>query len=116
MNDPLKLFVDERLKGRCVFCGGKPNTRDHCPSKVLLDAPLPPNLPVVDACEACNQSFSKDEQYLACFVECVICGSTDPLAVQRENIGRMLRDNPQLATQIQAAMVDDPLCQTSCRL
>lgn len=107
MNDPRKLFVDERMKGMCVFCGAKPNTKDHCPSKVLLDEPFPPNLPVVNACESCNQSFSKDEPYLACFVECVLCGSTDHSSMSRENVRRILRDTPQLANQIQASMVFD---------
>lgn len=108
MNDPRKLFVDERLTGRCVFCGAKPDTRDHCPSRVLLDEPFPSNLSVVQACKACNQSFSKDEEYLACFVECVICGSTDPSSMRRENVRRILRDTPQLARQIQDSMIVDP--------
>jgi hypothetical protein len=41
--DPRHLFIDERLTGRCVYCGGRPNTRDHCPSKVLLDEAFPAN-------------------------------------------------------------------------
>lgn len=39
--DPRHLPVDSRLVGGCVFCGGEPGTRDHVPSKVLLDDPLP---------------------------------------------------------------------------
>lgn len=109
MNNPRKLFVDKRLTGRCVFCGAKPDTRDHCPSKVLLDEPFPPNLPVVLACQGCNQSFSKDEEYLACVLECVICGSTDPSLVRRANVSRILLDKPQLANQIAASMVVDAL-------
>lgn len=100
MNDPRKLFVDERLIGSCVYCGGKPTTRDHCPSKVLLDEPFPANLPVVPACAKCNQSFSLDEQYLACFVECVICGTNDPSKVSRSNVSRILRAVPPLADRI----------------
>lgn len=84
----------------CVFCGGRPNTKDHCPSKVLLDEPFPANLPVVLACRECNNSFSKDERYLACFLECVICGSADPAFLERENIKRILHDQPKLASQI----------------
>ena len=74
--DPRKLFVDERLIGSCVYCGGAPDSRDHVPSKVLLDDPLPPDLPVVEACSTCNGNFSLDEEYLACFLECVFSGST----------------------------------------
>lgn len=104
MNDPRKLFVDDRLRGRCVYCGRRPDTRDHCPSKVLLDEPYPPNLPVVEACLACNQSFSLDEQYLACFLECVVCGSTDPANLRRENIRRILSAAPFLGADIQSTM------------
>ena len=62
--DPRKLFVDERMTGMCVYCGGQPDTRDHVPSRVLLDDPLPDNLPVVDACRACNESFSRTKSTL----------------------------------------------------
>ncbi|MBS3911358.1 MAG: hypothetical protein KGZ70_05925 [Hydrogenophaga sp.] len=104
MNDPRKFFVDERLTGSCVYCGVVPSTRDHCPSKVLLDEPFPSNLPVVLACAECNQSFALDEQYVACFIECVICGTADPSGVKRANVSRILRDVPQLASRILAAM------------
>ena len=97
MNDPRKLFVNERLRGRCVFCGGIPDTRDHCPSKVLLDEPFPANLAMISACGECNQSFSKDEQYLACLPECVIRGSTDPELLRRTNVRWILVDTPGVA-------------------
>ncbi|MBV7427241.1 MULTISPECIES: hypothetical protein [unclassified Acidovorax] len=107
MEDPGKLFVDERLTGICVYCGTMPDTRDHCPSKVLLDEPYPPNLPVVEACLACNKSFSLDEQYLACFLECVMCGSTGPKELRRENIKRILSKTPRLAAEIQSTVTVD---------
>jgi len=88
--DPRHLFIDERLTGRCVYCGGQPDTRDHCPSKVLLDEPFPANLGVVEACAECNDSFSSHEQYLACLIEAVICESAEPDDVNRINIKRIL--------------------------
>lgn len=103
MNPEHYLFVDERLLGSCAFCGGMPGTRDHVPSKVLLDDPLPPNLPIVESCAKCNQGFSLDEEYLACFLECVIVGSTDLTQIRRMKIRRALEHNPKLAKQIQAA-------------
>lgn len=109
VNDPRKLFVDERTRGSCVYCGAEPTTRDHCPSKVLLDEPYPANLPVVDACERCNHSFSKDEQYVACMVECAICGSTEPSEVTRSNVRRILAEVPQLAEQIKSSLMVDLL-------
>ena len=48
--DPRHLFMDERLTGKCVYCGAQPETRDHVPSKVLLDEPYAAQLPVVGAC------------------------------------------------------------------
>ena len=48
--DPRQLFFDDRFKDACAYCGNNADTRDHVPSKVLLDEPLPPDLPVVAAC------------------------------------------------------------------
>jgi len=45
--DPRHLFIDERLTGICVYCGGQSDTKDHVPSKVLLDKPYPPQLPML---------------------------------------------------------------------
>lgn len=106
VNDPRKLFIDERCRGMCVYCGAKPTTRDHCPSKALLDEPYPSNLPLVAACERCNQKFSKDEQYMACVVECALCGSVNPAEVERPNI-RILVEVPRLAEQIRSTMTLD---------
>jgi len=100
--DPKKLFADERFSGMCVYCGDRCSTRDHVPSRVLLDEPFPENLPVVPACEKCNNGFSKDEAYLACFVECVINGSASTDKLQREKVKRILREIPGLASTMDA--------------
>lgn len=100
--DPKKLFFDQRLAGFCVYCGSEPSTRDHVPSKVLLDEPYPPNLPVVFACKRCNNGFSKDEQYLACLIECVINGSSCFTLLKRDKIKRILSENPMLASKIES--------------
>jgi len=79
MMDPRKLFIDARLKGICTYCGAVTDTsRDHTPSKALLDNPYPENLPIAEACSKCNGDFSLDEEYLSCLVECVIHGTTKP--------------------------------------
>lgn len=99
--DPRKLIgQDERLVGICAYCGGSPDTRDHVPSRVLLDEPFPANLPVVGACFACNNSFSRDELYVACLIECIIAGTTDPRKIGRDKIARKLDADPSLATTI----------------
>lgn len=101
--DPRHLFIDERLTGTCVYCGSHPDTRDHVPSKVLLDEPYPPELPVVGACEKCNASFSLDEQYLACFLDCVIRGGAEASDLHHPNVKRILEGNPALQWRIEAA-------------
>ncbi len=47
----------------CVYCGSVQNlTVDHIPPKLLFPKPRPKNLITVPACEACNKSFSKDDE------------------------------------------------------
>lgn len=98
--DPKHLFVDERLKGSCVYCGGPPETVDHVPSRVFLDDPLPENLPVVEACRECNGGFSLDEEYLACLLECVMTGTSDIEGFAREKVRRSLSRNRRLTAQL----------------
>jgi len=105
--DPRHLFMDEQLTGMCVYCGAQPETRDHVPSKVLLDKPYPPLLPVVGACESCNASFSLDEQYLACFIDCVICGGTKTAGLRRPNVKRILDGNSVLQQRIESSRRKD---------
>lgn len=105
--DPLHLFADERLSGFCVYCGGMPVTRDHVPSKVLLDQPFPADLPVVPACEACSNSFSLDESYFACLVDCALTGSADSNSASREKVGRILKGKPALSSLIAASRYKD---------
>jgi len=53
----------------CVYCGSKAETREHAPSKVFMQSPLPTNLPTVPACFRCNQSYSNDELYVQVLLE-----------------------------------------------
>jgi hypothetical protein len=101
--EQIKPFSDERLHQSCVYCGGATGTRDHVPSRVLLDEPFPENLPVVDACSACNSGFSEDESYFACWIDVVRAGAADPELVPRKKIGRILREQPQLRERLERA-------------
>jgi hypothetical protein len=98
---------DRRNVGWCVYCGGNMETRDHVPSKVLLDEPYPANLPVVPACRACNESFSRDEEYLACLLECVLAGAIRVEAFQRSKIRKILTQKPALAAALEAGRHHD---------
>ncbi len=96
-------FLDSRLERSCVYCGRIPGTKDHVPPKVFLDEPYPStNLPVVKACNKCNNRTSRDEEYVASLVECVLSGSTDPEHVSRESIRKTLNKNALLRREIEA--------------
>lgn len=96
-------YGDERNKGWCVFCGGLMETRDHAPSRVLLDEPYPENLPVLACCRACNHSFSLDEEYLACLVECAKAGSVEEARAARPKVARILERKTALEWRLAAA-------------
>jgi hypothetical protein len=96
-------FLDQRLGKGCAYCGGPGGTSDHVPSKVFLSEPVPANLPAVDSCPGCNQGFSLDEEYLACFLECVLTGSTKPEAINRDAIRRAIGSKPALRARIEAS-------------
>lgn len=96
-------FGDERNKGWCVFCGGRMETRDHAPSRVFLDEPYPENLPVLACCRSCNNSFSLDEEYLACLIECAKAGSVEQACARRPKVARILERKAPLALRLTAA-------------
>lgn len=100
----VKNYGDTRQSEVCAYCGRTTQTRDHVPSRVLLDEPFPENLSVVPACLLCNNEASSDEEYLACLVECVICGTTDPAKVGREKIRRALVKQHALQERLMAAL------------
>lgn len=100
---PMRQWPDEgdtRNKGFCAHCGGPEETRDHNPSKIFLDAPLPANVPVASACKACNAGFSDDEEYVACLLECIIAGHVDPDRLVRASVARTLEGNQRLQREI----------------
>ena len=99
----IRNFADDRLKHFCAFCGQAPATRDHVPSRVLLDEPYPEELPVIQSCLACNRSFSMDEEYLACLIESVLAGSCEDDALERPKVRRILRERPLLAERLRKA-------------
>ena len=44
-----------------------------------------------------------DEPYLACFLECVVCGSTDPERLERAKIRHILSRQPKLRSRVERA-------------
>lgn len=104
--DQLRDYADDRLINGCIYCGGAADTRDHVPSRCLLERPYPDNLPVVGSCEDCNQGFSRDEEYLVCLVECALSGSTDPDKIKRPSIARIMRSSPALQARLESAKTE----------
>ena len=99
--DQIRSYADERLIVGCIHCAGRTETRDHVPSRILLDEPYPENLPVLPSCAECNTSFSLDEEYFACLVECARVGSVE--AVERPKIKRIFAYSPMLAARLHQA-------------
>ncbi|MFH4966043.1 hypothetical protein V8G69_13660 [Gaetbulibacter sp. M235] len=56
---------------------------------------------MVGCCYECNQSFSSDEQYFVCFLECLLCGSTNPENIRRPSISKILSKLPGLRKRIE---------------
>jgi hypothetical protein len=84
----------------CSYCGENPTTKDHVPSKILLDDPFPENLPIVPCCYDCNQDFSFDELYVACIIECIKCGTTNIDDLKRDKIKKALKKRESLHKKI----------------
>jgi hypothetical protein len=104
--EQLRCFGDDRNKGYCIHCGGPSETRDHSPSKVFLDEPYPENLPVCPSCLRCNNAISIDEEYLACFLECVLAGDVDSASFQRSRIARLLDGKTALLERLRKSRMD----------
>jgi hypothetical protein len=86
----------------CSYCGETAtDTRDHVPSKILLDDPFPENLPVIPCCKKCNQYFSLDEEYFACSIECILRGTSKIEQLQRQKIKLVLQKRPALRERIE---------------
>jgi len=97
----IRNLGDDRQGTWCVHCGTtSKGSRDHIPSKSFLDRPYPQNLPTLDICDDCNKSFSIDEEYVACAIECIACGTTDPDGLSRTKIAKSLRSNEKLKNRI----------------
>ena len=100
--NPKHLFIDQRFEGVCSYCGAPADSRDHVPSKILIDEPYPPNLPIAKSCVGCNQGFSASEEYVACLIDCVKNGTTEPNSEFRPKIAAALKARPTIAQRIEA--------------
>ena len=92
--DYIEPFADFRHDLWCIHCGTSKETnsftRDHLPTKSLLDRPLPTDLPTFAICADCNNSLSRDEEYLKVFLACILDGTCEPSEMSDPKIGRGL--------------------------
>jgi len=80
---------------------------------VFLDEPFPKQLPVVESCQPCNQRTSTDEEYLASFLEVVLCGSAEPTQIGRAKIRKALEHSIPLKNRIESCRSVDPSGQVT---
>ena len=100
----IRDFVDDRVGGSCIHCGASDiSSKDHVPSKCLLREPYPENLPVVQICGNCNNSFAVDEEHLFLFLNCVLAGSAEPDRQEDPKAGRALRQHENLRRRIEGS-------------
>ena len=111
--DNIPDLSDKRLKLHCVHCGGDGDdvgggkaTRDHVPSKALLQKPYPKNLPTVFVCAGCNASFSADEEYCSLFLQCLLVDSTDPNQHTNPRVARALQCHKKLRNSIESSRME----------
>lgn len=103
--EQLTDLADNRLIQGCLYCGATSQTREHVPSRILLQKPFPENLPVMPACAECNNSYSLDEEYVACVLGCMLSGTTEPHLIKNPRVSKALVRKPALRTQIEQSKV-----------
>ena len=106
MNPNKTYYADDRLNDCCAYCGHYAETEDHVPSRCFLDKPYPQDMPVVPCCHECNRDFSKDEEYVFCFIDCMKSHTTNPDEIQREKTRKTLLHSPKLKERIASQIRD----------
>lgn len=93
---------------QCSFCDNVSNTKDHIPSKSLLEKPYPDNLITIPCCKTCNNSFSLDEEY---FINVLTEISNNPNLVARKseggNVYKARKRSPKLMAKIEESYFQD---------
>lgn len=100
MKNSKTYYNDWRLRNVCAYCGGYAETEDHVPSKCFLDKPLPQDPPVVPCCHQCNASFTGDEEYVFCLIECMKAGTTNPMLLERSKARKTLQHSQGLRIRL----------------
>ncbi len=93
-------------KDTCCYCGKNSESRDHIPSKNLLEKPFPDNLLTVPSCIKCNQSFSLDEEY---FLNVLVEISNNPTLIAKKepngNVYKARKRSKKLNDRIENSLI-----------
>ena len=96
-----------KLKEKCYFCGSSSESRDHIPSKNLLEKPYPNNLLTIPSCKKCNKSFSLDEEY---FLNALVEISNNTTLLSKKELGgnvyKARLRSPKLKDRIQNSLIE----------
>src|SRR5438132_859881 len=104
MVKPIRSAVIE-----CCYCGRPATTRDHVPTRKLFPQPRPSDLITVPACSVCNNSSSKDEEYLVhVILSHVEADSSAARALRKQLFSKSLNARRiRMAQRMLAAMLPD---------
>ena len=113
-NDLNNYFGDARIlellkynkKGqfKCIYCYEDANSREHIPSKIFLNEPYETNLAILPSCISCNNSYSEDEQYLACLIDYVQYKLHNLETVKRSKIQKTFETRPHIKNEFEKSI------------
>lgn len=92
-------MIRRRLAG-CYLCGEPATTREHIPPKSIFPGPRPLDLITVPACESCNRTASKDDEYFRWLVATAAADEPTAQAVVETKVLPQFRRRPALLQEI----------------
>ncbi len=84
----------------CCYCGAPADTRDHVIPRCLFDASAGHDLITVPPCQACNESFSKDEEYFRAYILAQSYDNPEAKRIWDSKVRRSLKRSPGLRRRI----------------
>lgn len=107
-DDDLGYFTEwkRNTANGCIYCGNHADTREHIPSKAFLEDPFPENLPTIPACFKCNNGFSADEEYVACYLD-VLKSKVYKGYLLKEKTHERLTNSPALSALIREQIKEE---------
>ena len=90
---------------KCIYCGGKADTKEHIPPKCLFIQRRGIQFITVPSCKSCNQSFTLDEEIFRAFlVHMTTDKSLTANALFNTKIKRSIINRPNMAKKVMEKM------------